>query len=608
MSAPGAWGWDEAALRAHGERALGLALDHMAGVRDRPVFAPVAAATARRLREEPWAEDGCPSDRLLGEVAETVLPHPFGNGHPRFHGWVNPPPDRAAVLAALIAAAMNPSCAGGEQAALHVEGQVIRWLAEMLGMPEESGGLLTSGGSLATLTALAAARHAHAGFDVRELGLAGGPPLNVLATAEAHSCVTKAVELLGIGRRNLRLVATDAAGRMDPGALDGMLAAGHGRPVAVVASAGSASTGVVDPLAEIADVCERHGVWLHVDGSYGAPAVLAPAVRPLLRGIERADSVALDPHKWLYVPVDAGALLVRRPQALREAFTLVPPYLTVADEAPWLSEYGPEQTRPFRALRVWAAMKATGRAGYRALIEHDLALAARLADAVAADDRLELVSRGLSIVCFRVRAGSDALQSDVARRIQLGGEAFLATTVAGGRTCLRACVINPLTTEADVDELVRLVCRTAVEIALVEEVRGIAGLDLPAPERARRAAGAIRAATGHRWVGVYAVRGAEVVNLGWSGPGPPAHPAFAVGAGLTGAAIATRAPVACNDVASDPRYLEALGTTASELIGPVLRDGAVVGTLDVESERPGAFTTADAALAERLAGALAELF
>jgi glutamate/tyrosine decarboxylase-like PLP-dependent enzyme len=380
------------------------------------------------------------------------------------------------VFAALLAAAVNPSCAGGNHAALHVERQVIRWLADTVGLPPGSGGLLLSGGSMATLTALAAARHARAPFDVRALGLAGGPPMGVYATPEAHSCVTKAVELLGIGRRNLRVVATDARGRMDADALDDLLADEQpdARPIAVIATAGSVSTGAIDPLEPIAEVCERRGVWLHVDGAYGAPAVLAPAVRPLLRGLERADSIALDPHKWLYVPVDAGALLVREPERLRDAFSLVPPYLRTeaapdgVSDAPWLSEYGFEQTRPFRALRVWAAMKATGRDGYRRLVEHDLALAARLADRVAADDRLELVAHGLSIVCFRSRAAdadADALQVEVARRIQLGGEAFLTTTRVAGRTCLRACIVNPLTTETDMDDLVTLVRRVAGDVA-----------------------------------------------------------------------------------------------------------------------------------------------
>jgi aromatic-L-amino-acid/L-tryptophan decarboxylase len=472
---PGAWGWDEATIGTNAQRMVALALDHLLGQRERPVFEPVPASLGRRWSEESWSEEGCGSDELLEELARSVLPHPFGNGHPRFHGWVNPPPDRAAVFASLLAAAMNPSCAGGNHAALHLERQVVRWLSELVGLPAGSGGLLVSGGSMATLTALAAARQAGAGFDVREHGLAGQVPLRVYATSEAHSCVTKAVELLGLGRTALQSVATDAHGRMDADALDTRLGAdarGPGRPLAVVASAGTVNTGAIDPLGAIADVCARHRVWLHVDGSYGAPAVLVPELRPLLDGLERADSLTLDPHKWLYVPIDAGVVLVRRPEQLRDTFSLVPPYLRVDEhpggvsDTPWLSEYGPEQTRPFRALRLWAAMRTTGRAGYRRLIEHDLVLAGRLARAIDAADGLELLSHGLSIVCFRCRADGtvgDELQDEVARRIQTGGSAFLTTTSVAGRRCLRACILNPLTTEADLDDLIRLVCRAAEE-------------------------------------------------------------------------------------------------------------------------------------------------
>jgi aromatic-L-amino-acid decarboxylase len=472
---PGAWGWDEATIGTYAQRVVALALDHLLGQRKRPVFKPVPASLGRRWSEEAWSEEGCGWDELLDELEQSVLPHPFGNGHPRFHGWVNPPPDRAAVFASLLAAAMNPSCAGGNHAALHLERQVVRWLSELVGLPAGSGGLLVSGGSMATLTALAAARHAGAGSEVREHGLAGHPPLRVYATSEAHSCVTKAVELLGLGRTALQPVATDAHGRMDADALDTRLRADTrslARPLAVVASAGTVNTGAIDPLGAIADVCARHRVWLHIDGSYGAPAVLVPELRPLLDALERADSLTLDPHKWLYVPIDAGVVLVRRPEQLRDAFSLVPPYLRVDEhppsvsDRPWLSEYGPEQTRPFRALRLWAAMRTTGRAGYRRLIEHDLVLAGRLARAIDAADGLELLSQELSIVCFRCRSDGrvgDELQDEVARRIQTGGSAFLTTTSVAGRRCLRACILNPLTTEADLDDLIRLVCRAAEE-------------------------------------------------------------------------------------------------------------------------------------------------
>jgi glutamate/tyrosine decarboxylase-like PLP-dependent enzyme len=465
---PGGWAWDERTLRAAAHRVAELAADHIVGLPEGPVFRPVPGELAERWRGETWAGGGAGIEELLAELEQDVLRFPFGNGHPRFHAWVNSPPDRVALLVDLLASAADPSCAGGNHAALHIERLVIRWLAGMVGLPATAGGLLVSGGSMATVTALAAAREAHAPFDVRADGLAGGPPLIVYAGTEAHSAITKAVELLGLGRRNLRLVASAAGRRLDAGRLDRALqAAGRGpeHPIAVVASAGTTSTGAIDPLDEIADVCARHDVWLHVDGAYGAPAILTERFRGDLAGLARADSVAVDPHKWLYVPVDAGALLVRDPERLRDAFSLVPGYLRVqhdpagVSDAPWMSEHGPEQTRPFRALRVWAALKSTGRDGYRRLIDRDLDLAGTLAARVREHPSLELDAAGLSVVCFHYRAAgeSDRVQSDIARRIQLGGRSFLTTTELDGRTVLRACFINPLTTEPDVDTLVDLV-------------------------------------------------------------------------------------------------------------------------------------------------------
>jgi aromatic-L-amino-acid decarboxylase len=462
-------------MRAAAHRVADLAVDHLLGLRERSVFAPLPGELAGRWQAESWSEEGVAFERLVEELERDILRFPFGNGHPRFHAWVNSPPDRVGLLADLLASASNPSCAGGNHAALHIERLVLRWLAGLVGLPPSAGGLLVSGGSLATVAALAAARQAHAPFDAREDGLAGGPPLTVYASSEVHSCITKAVELLGLGRRGLRLLTPDDELRLDPDMLERELVTARGNgdhPIAVVASAGTTSTGAIDPLDEIADICARHRLWLHVDGAYGAPAVLSKRYSSQLAALARADSIALDPHKWLYVPVDAGALLVRDPERLRDAFSLVPPYLrldhdaTGVSDAPWQSEYGPEQTRPYRALRVWATLKSTGRAGYRRLIEHDLTLADRFADRIRADSSLELGAAGLSVVCFRFRAHrlSDQLQTEIAQRVQLSGESFITTTEVDGNTMLRACFLNPLTTLADVNALADLVVATGTSL------------------------------------------------------------------------------------------------------------------------------------------------
>ncbi len=348
---------------------------------------------------------------MLAEFRETIEPYPFGNGHPRFWGWVNSPPSVMGVFAEALAAAMNPSCAGGNHAAIYVERQVINWFRSILGFPSESMGLLVSGGSMATLTALAVARHVKSAIDVRVDGLRGAPrPFAFYFTSEAHGCVRKAIELLGFGSGTIRTIPIDNHYRMDVPALEAALSEDRDRgvqPIAVIATAGTTNTGAIDNLDAIADVCRRKDVWLHVDAAYGGPAVLTAEYAGSLRSIARADSVAVDPHKWLFVPVEAGLVFVRSADEMREAFSLVPPYLRTAHGVgglPWFSEYGFQQTRGFRALKVWMTLKQAGLSGLRGAIEDNLALARYLADRVASAPDLELMAPpSLSVVCFRVK-------------------------------------------------------------------------------------------------------------------------------------------------------------------------------------------------------------
>jgi glutamate/tyrosine decarboxylase-like PLP-dependent enzyme len=277
------------------------------------------------------------------------------------------------------------------------------------------------------------------------------------------------VELLGLGSANLRAVPHDGALRMRPDALDAMLrddlAAGH-VPVAVVASAGTVNTGAIDPVDAIADVCARHATWMHVDGAYGAPAMLLDEMRDQLAPVARADSISVDAHKWLYVPVDAGLVLVRDPSIMRNTFSLVPPYLRTNGDAPWFSEYGMEQTRPFRALKVWMTLRYFGLEGYRALVAHDVAMARALAARVrAVPDLLELWEpQSLSIVCFRTR-GTDDLNRAALAELQRSGGAFVSSTMLDGRFWMRACIVNPRTTEADIDALVTQVTRVTSAVS-----------------------------------------------------------------------------------------------------------------------------------------------
>lgn len=488
---PARWSWSRDETRAFGRRVADLIAEYLADLPDGPVFRPVPPELAAAFETKPLPLAGEPADALLDAFASAVAPYPFGNGHPRFHGWVNPPPHVLGVMASALAAAMNPSVAGGNHASVHVEHQVLRWFRELAGFPETSRGLLVSGGSMATLTALAVARHraaAGAGIDVRAEGLQGHARRFVAYQGEgAHGCVRKAVELLGLGAGSLRTVPSDAEGRIRADALREALArdlADGAVPVALVASVGTVSTGAIDPLDELADLCAEHGVWLHVDGAYGgAAALLLERYADVRAAMGRADSLALDPHKWLYVPVDAGLVLIRDGSAARDAFSLVPPYLRTDDDPHgvngpvWFSEYGFEQTRPFRALKVWLMLRYFGVEGYRALVEHDIAMAERLAGAVRAQPELELLARGLSIVSFRyVPAGYrarpavadpdlDALNRRLLTAVQVGGRSFLSGAVVDGAFALRACFVNPGTREEDVDALVAEVVAVGRRVA-----------------------------------------------------------------------------------------------------------------------------------------------
>ncbi|MFJ6215607.1 pyridoxal phosphate-dependent decarboxylase family protein [Streptomyces sp. NPDC092296] len=468
-------------FRAAARAVADLAADYLGAVADRPVWQPTDDAGRDRLLNAPLPAGGRPLAELLTAIEDEVLPYPMGNGHPRFFGWVNSAPAPAGVLATLAAAAMNPSSAGGDHADVHLERAVVRWIAELVGFPHRPGaGILTSGTSMATVLCLAAARGRAAredGWDVRADGLAGMPPLVAYCTGETHSCVRKAAELLGIGSRRLRTVPTDADGHLDVAALRGAVAADRAaglRPFLVAASAGTVNAGAVDPIDAIADVCADEGLWLHVDGAYGAFGVLDPLIAHRYAGMERADSLALDPHKWLGVPVDCGCALVRDAAELRGTFSLVPPYLRDEESGGlgWFSEYGMEQTRPFRSLKVWATIAHRGRDGIAADIARCTALARRLGELVERDPLLELAAPvETSIVAFRHRAPGlppkavDALNHDLPTAVQRRGRAFVTGTVLGGHEALRACLLNPATTEADLAILLSEVHAAAADLA-----------------------------------------------------------------------------------------------------------------------------------------------
>ena len=468
---------DPEEFRRLGYRAVDLLAEHFASLPQQPCRQPVPEELRQELMSQPLPQRSSDPDALLDEVAAKILRYPMGNGSPRFFAWVNSPAAPLGALADLLAAGLNPSVAGGDHAGTYVEHAVLGWIREILGFPAESAAILTSGGSVANLIGLAVMRHVKTGGQVRAAGLAGaGPRLVVYTSTQGHSCIEKDVELLGIGHDNLRRIAVDSDWRMDVSALRGQIAKDRAAgltPACVAASAGTVNTGAIDPLAEIAALCQAEGLWFHVDAAYGGPAILVAELAEQYRGLEKADSIAMDPHKWMYVPVECGCALVRDAGAMRDAFSLVPPYLRDDTALPWFSEFGIQQSRGFRALKLWLTLRQIGVEGYRELITRDIALARSLRQRLGDAPDFEVIAAGpLSITCFRYRP--ETLQGDETEInrlnralldiVQREGHVFLTGTELAGRFALRACIINFRTAEPDLDALLAAI-RSAAERA-----------------------------------------------------------------------------------------------------------------------------------------------
>jgi glutamate/tyrosine decarboxylase-like PLP-dependent enzyme len=450
-----------------GRLAVDAVSAHRRGLTERPVFGKVGASAG--LFQQPLPEEGRSADEVLAFVRDEVMTRPFGNSHPRFFGFINATADPLGSLADYLASTMNSNCWGGDHAAVHVEHQVIRWLAEALGLPPEAEGILTSGGSMANFVALGAARRAVCPA-VRDDGPPSEGRLVVYASDQVHNCVDRAVDLLGLGMRQLRKIPSDDCFRLRLPALREAVAVDRRaglRPAIVVGTAGTVNTGAIDPLEELLAFCRGEGLWFHVDGAYGALATLSTRLRPLFRGMEQADSVAADPHKWLYVPYEAGAVLLREPGRLAAAYRKPAEYLVQDAESPFLgaaafNERGPELSRSFKALKVFVGFLRHGRRGYAAAIERDVALARFLMDEVGRRPDFEpLAEPILSIANFRYRPQGvtgtddqiDRLNVGIVNRLVGAGSFFLAPTRLRERVSLRVAITNFRTTEDDLRAL-----------------------------------------------------------------------------------------------------------------------------------------------------------
>ncbi len=452
------------------QRVVDLSAEYIETLDSRSIFPQTSGSESERLFRTPLPEEGI-ADAALNELRAVMDQSRAQNG--RFFGYVLGSGEPVAALGDLLASVLTQNVTAWRSgpAAVTIERTVIGWLAEAMGCPEFSGSL-TGGGSSANLMGLAMAREAKLAANDR--GLYSVSRAVVYASSEVHMSIPKALALLGLGRENLRLVPTDDEYRMDTKALENAIRAdkseGH-VPIAVVASAGTVNTGAIDPLAEIAGIAQRHQLWLHVDGAYGALAALAVPER--FRGLELADSISLDPHKWLYQPLDCGCLLYKDAGVARKTFAYTGDYARVLSEDPVegfaFFEESIELSRRFRALKLWLSLRYHGMERFRAAIRLNLEHAQRLADRVRNGEHLELIAPvELSAVCFRHRVGQGATEEERNRfntallaRIQHRGRIYLSNAALGGKFCLRACVVNHRTTDADVDAIVPEVLEAA---------------------------------------------------------------------------------------------------------------------------------------------------
>jgi glutamate/tyrosine decarboxylase-like PLP-dependent enzyme len=462
---------DWESFRALAHTALDDAIEFLRTARQRPVWQP-APERVRSALDAPVSAVGQNFESVYHEFKDLILPYSTGNTHPRFFGWVHGTGQAGGIVAEMLAAAMNANCGGRDHIAIHVERVVLGWCKDLFGLPAQTSGLLVSGTSMANLIALTVARNARDLGKIRAKGISGRPQLVAYASTEVHECVIKAMEILGLGGDYLRRIPTDGQFRIDLRALQDRVAddcSSGLEPFCVIGTAGTVNTGAIDDLGALASFCAAEKIWFHVDGAFGALCVLSEELRPLVSGIQRADSIAFDFHKWLHVPYDAGCILVRNGDLHRAAFSMRPAYLDnlprgLAGGEYWPCDFGPELSRGFRALKVWFALKQHGTQRFGQLIAQNCSQARYLAERVCTEGELELLAPvSLNIVCFRYRAaaideaGLDQLNEHLVQDLQEAGVAAPSTTRIRGRLAIRVNITNHRCRRADLDLLIKAV-------------------------------------------------------------------------------------------------------------------------------------------------------
>jgi glutamate/tyrosine decarboxylase-like PLP-dependent enzyme len=459
--------WDE--IRAQGHRMLDDMIDYVADIRDRPVWQPIPTAVRAEFRKALPRQPSALGEAYR-EFTDFVLPYATGNVHPGFMGWVHGGGSAVGMLAEMLAAGLNANLGGRDHMPIEVERQVVEWTRQMFGFPAGASGLFVTGTSMANLMAVLVARTATLGPLSRRHGIGNaGALLTAYTSKAAHGCISKAMDIAGLGSDALRCIGIDEAHRIDVEALRAQIASDRGiglTPFLVVGSAGTVDIGAIDDLKALAQLCREEGLWFHVDGAFGALGVLSPSLAPLLDGIEQADSIALDFHKWGQVPYDAGFLLVRDGERHREAFAAPAAYLRremrgLAANSPWPCDLGVDLSRGFRALKTWFTLKTYGTDKLGAIIARSCALASYLETRILAEPRLELMAPvNLNIVCFRYRAAHDAsdqVNADIVADLHESGIAAPSSTMIDGRLAIRAAIVNHRTDVRDIDALIAAV-------------------------------------------------------------------------------------------------------------------------------------------------------
>ncbi len=458
-----------AAMEKLAVQMVGDMMAYLQGLEEQPSWGPIPMEVKQYLKQDIPLTPQAPEE-VYKEFKENILPFNKGNIHPRFFAWVQGTGTPLGALADLLASTMNPNVTIGEHAPMYVDKQVVEWCKQLLNYPKDSSGILVSGGSMANITALTVARNSFLGLSIREEGLVQiNKQLVIYCSTETHSCILKAAEILGIGSNYVRKIAVNSSFEMNTEELvatikkdqtDGLT------PFAVVATTGTVNTGAIDPLESIYNICQEFNLWMHIDGAYGALAKLDKQYEAALKYIEKADSVAFDLHKWLFIPYEVGCTLIKDAKAHRASFAITPNYLLqtergLAGGLDSINNYGFELSRGFKALKVWMSLKEHGRDKYAQLITQNNRQATYLANIIRQKASLELVAPvSMSIVCYRFIAPQlsedqlNQLNEEILLQLQEKGIASPSSTILNGKYCIRVCIVNHRTVNADLDVLI----------------------------------------------------------------------------------------------------------------------------------------------------------